>query len=114
VKGYRIIDISLDRLIIDCSVQFKENVSHVPQQPHADTFILPPVRDDEHANVESSSNNSYDSKESDDSDSESVQSDLELEHPDAVPKPNKRPKWAQTTLKDEGDLLDDPVDTRRT
>jgi hypothetical protein len=43
VKGYRLIDLSLDRLIIDHSVQFKESVSHVPQQSHADTFSLPPV-----------------------------------------------------------------------
>jgi hypothetical protein len=43
VKGYRLIDLSSDRLIIEHSVQFEESVSHVPQQPHADTFILPPV-----------------------------------------------------------------------
>jgi hypothetical protein len=56
VKGYRLIDISLDQLIIEHSVQFMESVSHVPQQPHADTFVLPPVKDDEHAPAESSSN----------------------------------------------------------
>jgi hypothetical protein len=49
VKGYSLIDLSSDRLIIEQSVQFEESVSHVPQQSHADTFILPPVRDDEHA-----------------------------------------------------------------
>jgi hypothetical protein len=43
VKGYRIIDLSLDRLIIERSVQFEESISHVPQQPHADTFTLPHV-----------------------------------------------------------------------
>jgi hypothetical protein len=43
VKGYRLIDISLDRLIIERSFQFEEIFSHAPQQPHADTFILPPV-----------------------------------------------------------------------
>jgi hypothetical protein len=43
VKGYRLIDLSLDRLIIERSVQFKESVSHVPQQSHADTFTLPPI-----------------------------------------------------------------------
>jgi hypothetical protein len=43
VKGYRLIDLSSDQLIIERSVQFEESVSHVPQQPHADTFILPPV-----------------------------------------------------------------------
>ena len=30
VKGYRLIDISLDRLIIEQSLQFEESVSHVP------------------------------------------------------------------------------------
>jgi hypothetical protein len=43
VKGYRLIDISLDRLIIERSVQFEESFSHVPQQPHENTFILPPI-----------------------------------------------------------------------
>jgi hypothetical protein len=46
VKGYRLIDLSSKWLIIERSVQFKESVSHVPQQPHVDTFILPPVRDE--------------------------------------------------------------------
>jgi hypothetical protein len=54
VKGYRLIDISSDRLIIEHSVQFKESVSHVPQQSHADNFTLPPVQDDEHVHVDSS------------------------------------------------------------
>jgi hypothetical protein len=43
VKGYWLIDLSLDGIIIEHSVQFEESVSHVPQQPHADTFTLPPV-----------------------------------------------------------------------
>jgi hypothetical protein len=43
VKGYRIIYILLDRLIIERSVQFEQSVSHVPQQLHEDTFILPHV-----------------------------------------------------------------------
>jgi hypothetical protein len=43
VKAYHLIDLSSDRLIIKCSIQFKESVSHVPQQPHKDTFTLPPV-----------------------------------------------------------------------
>jgi hypothetical protein len=72
VKGYRLIDLSLDRLIIERSVQFEESVLHVPQQPHEDTCILPPVRDDEHEHVESSSYESLDSEDSDDSNSEFV------------------------------------------
>jgi hypothetical protein len=43
VKGYWLIDISSNCLIIEHSVQFEESVLHVPQQPHADTFTLPPV-----------------------------------------------------------------------
>jgi hypothetical protein len=70
VKEYRLIDLSSDQLIIEHSVQFEESVSHVTQQPHADTFILPPVQDDEHAHDDSSSDESFDSKDSDDSDLE--------------------------------------------
>jgi hypothetical protein len=114
VKGYWIIDLSLDWLIIKCSVQFEESVSHVPQQPHTDTFTLPPVRDDEHAHAESSSDESYDSEDLDDSDSELVQSDAESEHPDAVAEPEQRSKWEQTTLQATGDLIGDRADTRRT
>jgi hypothetical protein len=47
-------------------------VSHVPQKSHADTFILPPIRDDEHEHAEYSLDESYDSEESDDSYSELV------------------------------------------
>jgi hypothetical protein len=60
VKGYKLIDLSSYWLIIERSVQFKESVSHVTQQPHANTFVLPPVRDDEHAHADSSSNESFD------------------------------------------------------
>jgi hypothetical protein len=61
VKGYRLIDISSDHLIIKRSVQFEESVSHVPQQPHVNTFVLPPIRYYEHAHADSSSYESYDS-----------------------------------------------------
>jgi hypothetical protein len=94
VKGYRLIDISLYRLIIECSVQFEESVSHVPQQPHVGTFTLPFVRDYEHAHADCSSDESSDSEDSDDSDSESVQSDANSEHPYIVAEPEQRPKWA--------------------
>jgi hypothetical protein len=72
VKGYRLIDLSLDRLIIERNVQFKESVSHVPQQPHVDIFVLPPVRNDENAHVESSLDESYNSEDSDDPDIKSI------------------------------------------
>jgi len=70
VKGYQLIDLSLDRLIIEHSVQFEQSVSHVPQQPLADTFTLPPIQDYEHAHVDSFSDESFDLEDSDDSDSE--------------------------------------------
>jgi hypothetical protein len=35
-------------------------------------------------------------------------------HADADVEPEKRPKWAKTTLQDAGDLVGDPADTRRT
>jgi hypothetical protein len=70
VKGYRLIYLSLDMIIIERSVQFEESLSLVPQQPHADTFILPLVRDDENPHANSSSDESSDSEESDDLDAE--------------------------------------------
>jgi hypothetical protein len=35
-------------------------------------------------------------------------------HPDADAELEQRPKWAQTTLQDVGDLVGDTTDTRRT
>ena len=61
VKGYRLIDITSYRLIIERSVQFEESVSHVPQQPHANTFVLPPIKDDKNAHVDSYLDESFDS-----------------------------------------------------
>jgi hypothetical protein len=61
VKGYILIHLSSNWIIIERSFQFKESVLHVPQQPHVDTFILPPAQDDEHAHAESYSNESSDS-----------------------------------------------------
>ena len=96
------------------SVQFEENVSHVPQQLHADTFIIPPIQDDENGHADSSSNEISDSEDSDDSKSESIHLDADSYHLDAVADLEHRPKWAQTTLQDVGDLVGDPTDTRRT
>jgi hypothetical protein len=96
VKGYILIDLSSNQLIIERSVQFEESISHAPQQPHVDTFILPLVRDCEHANVESSLDES--SKLEDSDDSELVQSDAKSDHLDVVVEPEKRPKWEHTTL----------------
>jgi hypothetical protein len=88
VKGYILINLSSDRLNIERSVQFEESVSHVPQQPHEDTFVLPPVRDAEHAHVESSSDESSNLEDSDDPDTELVKSDVVSVHANCkVPKP---------------------------
>jgi hypothetical protein len=35
-------------------------------------------------------------------------------HPYADAKPQRRPKWNQTSLQDAGDLVGDPTNTRRT
>jgi hypothetical protein len=50
VKGYRLIDPSIERLIIKCSVQFEENPLHEPPVQHADTLVFPSIpyiRDDD-------------------------------------------------------------------
>jgi hypothetical protein len=87
VKGYIVINISLDWIIIDRSVQFEESVSYVPQHPHADTFVLPHVRDDEHAHVNSSSYESYDLEDLDNPGIESVKSGVESGNAYAYAKP---------------------------
>jgi hypothetical protein len=61
VKGYRLIDISSERLIIEQIFQFEESVLHVAQQPHPDIFVLPPLRDDENADADNSLDDSFDS-----------------------------------------------------
>jgi hypothetical protein len=60
VKGYILIDPSTNHLIIKCSVQFEESLSHAPQESHANTLVLPPVQDDESAHLDSSSDLSSD------------------------------------------------------
>ena len=114
MKGNILIDLSSDWLIIERSVQFEESVSHVPQQLHTNTFVLPTVRDEQNSHVDSSSDASYDSKDSNDSDIESTLLDVDSVHVDGDVELEPRPKWAQTTLQDAGDLFGDPVDTRRT
>jgi hypothetical protein len=86
---------------------------HVPQQSHAYTFILPPVQDNEHAHAEYSSDESSDLEDSDDPDTETVQSYVDSVHPDADVELEQRPKWDQTTLQYAGDLIGDPSNTKR-
>jgi hypothetical protein len=98
VKGYRLIDISSDWIIIDRSVQFKESVLHVPQQPHEYTFVLPPIRYYEHAHIDFSSDESSDLEDLDDPNIESIHLDVESVHEDAYVETDPRLKWAKTTL----------------
>eukprot|EP00253_Pinus_taeda_P006200 PITA_06200 len=60
VKGYRLLIPSTDKLIIKRSVKFEESLSHAPQSPHADTFYLPHVRDDDsvHSDVDAETESS--------------------------------------------------------
>jgi hypothetical protein len=65
VKGYRLIDPSRNKFIIEQSVQFEE--IHAPLETHAETFVLLPVpniRDDEstHSYHGSNLSSQYDSK----------------------------------------------------
>jgi hypothetical protein len=45
VKGYRLIDSSTDRLIIEHNVQFEESPLHAPPVQHVETLVLPSVLD---------------------------------------------------------------------
>jgi hypothetical protein len=80
VKGYRLIYISSYQIIIESSFQFEESVSHVPLHSHADTFVLPPTRDDKHAHANSFADESFDLEDSNDTDIELVHSDAESMH----------------------------------
>jgi hypothetical protein len=62
MKGYRLIYLSMDQLIIERNVQFEESLSHAPQEPHVDTFVLLLDRDNESAHSESTSDLSSDTE----------------------------------------------------
>jgi hypothetical protein len=58
VKGYRLIDPSTDRLIIESSVKFDESPFHAPPVQHADTLVpplVPGIRDDDSIHSDSNS-----------------------------------------------------------
>ena len=71
VKGYRLLIPSTDKLIIERSVKFEESLSYAPQLPHADTFYLPHVRDDDSVH----------------SDADTEHADVKLEHADLCTRP---------------------------
>jgi hypothetical protein len=114
VKGYILIDPSTDQIIIEHNFQFEESILHAPQEPHADTLFLPPVRDDESAHSDSTSDLSFniESKYLEDTDAQLEHSDAKSVHADE--ETEQIPKWAQSTLQDASDLVEDPTNTRRT
>jgi hypothetical protein len=61
LKVCRLIYLSMDQLIFEHSFQFEDSILHEPQQPHIKAFVLPPIKDDEHAHSKSSLDESYNS-----------------------------------------------------
>jgi hypothetical protein len=83
VKGYRLIDPSTDKLIIERSVWFEESPMHASQEQHAETFVLPlvaDIRDDASCHLDQISDLIFEL------DSE--------DHEHACKDPDLRPKWA--------------------
>jgi hypothetical protein len=111
VKGYKLIDPSTDRLIIERSVQFEEIPLHATSVQHVEILVLssvPDIRDD--VSTHSYATYSYtDSK-------DYVHADELVGHPNYEPTSELQqiPKWAQSTLQAAGNLAGDPLDSRMT
>jgi hypothetical protein len=108
VKGYRLLDPSTDRLIIEHNVQFEETPLHAPLEPHAETFVplpAPDISDDESTHSDHGSYLSFeiDSKMM----SMSMMSMQMMSH-------HRCPSGHRTTLQEARDLVGDPTDQRRT
>jgi hypothetical protein len=102
VKGYRLIDTSTNKLIIERSVEFEESPMHASQEPHAETStppLVPDIRDDASSHTDQISDLISKSDLEDD------------EH--AYDELHQRPKWARSTLQEVGDLVGDPANPRR-
>ena len=102
VKGYRFIDPSIDKLFIKGSFHFEESPVHAPLETHVETFVpLPPpcISDNEstHSNHGSDLRSKYDLEDNEHADNE----------------PQQMPKWAQSTIQEEGDLVGDLAYQRR-
>eukprot|EP00253_Pinus_taeda_P018200 PITA_18200 len=93
VKGYRLLLPSTDKLIIERSVKFEESLSHAPQSPHADTFYLPRVRDDD--SVHSDADTDHIDAEEEHADVETESSDTNVVHANDDPQP--RPDRASSS-----------------
>ena len=69
VKGYRLIDPSINKLFIEQSFQFEESPVHASLEPHVETYVpLPPpcISDDESSHSENGLELSFESDSEDD------------------------------------------------
>jgi len=65
VKGYMLLDPSIDRIINERNVQFEETPLHAPLEPHANTcvpLLAPDINDDDstHSDLGSDLSSQYD------------------------------------------------------
>ena len=111
VRGYRLIDPSIEKLFIERSVQFEEIPLHAPLDSYAQTFVplpTPHIYDDEstHLDHDSDLSSEYDGEHEDEY----------FDPPPFSPKRTRslREIYAQKTKQDAGDLMGDPMDPRRT
>jgi hypothetical protein len=108
VKGYKLLNLSTNMLIIEHNVQFEESSLHAPLEPHAKTSVplpAPNINDDE------TNHSDHGSDLSSESDSE-YDEYVDDEH--ANVEPSQMLKWAQTTLRATRDLVGDPTYHKRT
>jgi hypothetical protein len=95
VKGYKLIDPSTDRLIIERNVQFEESPLHAPIMQHPETLVLPlvpDIRDDDSIHSDAT----YSDLDSEDSIYGFEQVVQPYEEP--APELQHMPKWEQSTL----------------
>jgi hypothetical protein len=111
VKGYRLIDPSIDRLIIEHTIQFEESPLHAPPVHHAEILVLPSVPD-----IIDDDSTHLDATYLDTDSEDFVHADEQVVQPneDATLQLQQMPKWAQSTLQASYNLAGDPLDSRRT
>ena len=89
MKGYRLLIPSTDKLIIERSVKFEESLSHAPQSPHADTFYLPHVRDDDSVHSDADTDHTDAEEEHANAETESSYTNLVHANDDPHPSPDR-------------------------
>eukprot|EP00253_Pinus_taeda_P004047 PITA_04047 len=89
VKGYRLLISFTDKLIIERSVKFEKSLSHAPQLPHANTFYLPHVRDDDSVHSDADTERADTVVEHVDAEPESSNTNLVHAYDDLHPSPNR-------------------------